>query len=423
MSYAKVKGTYDVLPSETKKWQALEKHIRLLFEKYNYQEIRTPLIEHSEVFHRSNEHSDMVTKETYNFTDRSGRALTLRPEGTAGVVRSFIENKLYASQALEKLYYVGPNFRYERPQKGRFRQFMQFGIEALGTSSPYIDAEVIMLAYDVIKSLGLKGVKVKINSLGNNESKHNYYQALKAHFEPHKSTLCSDCQARLEKNPLRILDCKIDKNHEAVLSAPNPFDFLSAYSENYIKTVLSTLNEVKIPYVLAPKLVRGLDYYSETVFEIEADIDGFGAQNVLGGGGRYESLVAELGGPSMGGIGFAFGMERLLLALEAEDVDLVDDSGLDAYVIIFNQSDMPDALVLVHELRNEGLRVDLDFTEKNFKAQLKQSLKEKSMYLLILGENEIKNHMVTVKNTKTETQELIPRRIVVRKIKEYVYHE
>ncbi|MBN2299914.1 MAG: histidine--tRNA ligase [Acholeplasmataceae bacterium] len=416
MAINKIKGTYDVLPNESYLWQALEQKIRDILGLYNMKEMRTPIMEYSDVFHRHTELSDMVTKETYNFDDRGNRKLTLRPEGTAGIIRSYVENKLYTSQELEKVYYIGPNFRYERPQKGRYRQFYQFGVEAIGTIDPALDAELIILAYDFIKRLGLKGVRVRINSLGNEKSRDTYQEALKNYFIPHKDELCEDCKVRLEKNPLRILDCKVDHNHKAVKNAPTPQDYLDTESRAYFKKVLDHLNITKISYEIAPKLVRGLDYYSHTVFEIEADIEGFGAQNVLGGGGRYQNLVSELGGPNLGGIGFAFGMERLLLALEAENVDFAKEKELDAYVIVFDENLKTIATNILYELRLANLICDTNFTQKAFKGQLKQALKMKAKYLIILGDEEYQKGVVGIKDTKTELQE----EVLIPKIKKYL---
>lgn len=416
MAINKVKGTYDVLPTESYLWQALEDKIRSTLKVYNIKEIRTPIMEYSEVFHRQSELSDMVTKETYDFDDRGDRKLTLRPEGTAGVIRAYVENKLYATQELEKVYYIGPNFRYERPQKGRYRQFYQFGVEAIGAVDPALDAEMIILAYDFIKRLGLKGVRVRINSLGDDESRKFYQQALIDHFTPHESTLCEDCKARLSKNPLRILDCKVDQKHPAIKEAPIPQDFLNEFSKTYFQEVLEHLNASKIDYEIAHKLVRGLDYYSHTVFEIEADIEGFGAQNVLGGGGRYQKLVSELGGPDLGGIGFACGMERLLLALEAENVQLAKDTDLDAFVIAFGNEVKTTATKILYELRKADIIADMNYTQKAFKGQLKQALRLNAKFLIILGEEEFKRGVVGIKNTKTEVQE----EVLISKIKKYL---
>lgn len=405
MGLNKVKGTYDVLPNESYKWIKLESKIREILSLYNLKEMRTPMMEYSNVFHRESEGSDMVTKETYNFVDRSKRALTLRPEGTAGVIRSYVENKLYATQELEKVYYIGPNFRYERPQKGRYRQFSQFGVEAIGTVDAALDAEIIILAYDFIKRLGLKNVKVRINSLGDQESREAYKEALITHFTPYKEDLCLDCKNRLDKNPLRILDCKIDYRHQAVLNAPSPRDLLNEASIKYYEEVKSYLNITGIDYVIANRLVRGLDYYSHTVFEIEADIPGFGAANVLGGGGRYQNLVKELGGPDLGGIGFAFGMERLLMALEESEVDFATDIDVDCFVITFNEDLRLIATKILYDLRQANYVSDMNYTQKAFKGQLKQALRNNAKYLIILGDDEYKKGVVGVKDTISEVQE------------------
>lgn len=420
MAVNKVKGTYDVLPSESFRWQALEDKIRSILALYNIKEMRTPIMEYSEVFHRQSELSDMVTKETYDFDDRGDRKLTLRPEGTAGIIRSYVENKLYATQELEKVYYIGPNFRYERPQKGRYRQFYQFGVEAIGALDPALDAEMIILSYDFIKRLGLKGVSVRINTLGDDESRKAYQEALTRHFEPHKATLCEDCQARLIKNPLRILDCKVDQQHEAIIKAPSPQDYLNESSKAYFKLVLSHLTAAKIHYEIAPRLVRGLDYYSHIVFEIEADIEGFGAQNVLGGGGRYQKLVKELGGPDLGGIGFAFGMERLLMALEAENIELTTEKPLDAFVIVFNDDIRPTATQILYQLRQANYIADMNYTQKGFKGQLKQALRLNAKYLIILGDDEYQKGVVAIKNTTTEIQEEVPFSRITHYLKENV---
>jgi histidyl-tRNA synthetase len=416
MSINRVKGTYDVLPNESYKWQALEDVIRQTLTLYNYKEIRTPMMEYSEVFHRQTELSDMVTKETYDFFDRGDRKLTLRPEGTAGVIRSYVENKLYASQELEKIFYIGPNFRYERPQKGRYRQFYQFGVEAIGSVNPELDSELIILAYDFIRRLGLKGVKVKINTLGDDASRKAYQEALEHHFRPHVHELCKDCQERIDRNPLRILDCKIDQNQKVVKEAPVPLDHLNETSKAYFDEVLKNLNAVGISYEIAPKLVRGLDYYSHTVFEIEADIEGFGAQNVLGGGGRYQSLVKELGGPDLGGIGFACGMERLLLALEAEHIELKSEEVLDAYILVVDDALKITASKILYDLRHQGLQSDMNYSNKSFKGQLKHALKMNAKYLVILGQDEFKKGLVGIKDTITEIQENVP----ITKISEYI---
>jgi histidyl-tRNA synthetase len=423
MKINRVKGTYDVLPEESAKWQQLEQTIRNLAKVYDFKEIRTPMMEYFDVFHRNNDLSDMVTKETYDFPDRSNRKLTLRPEGTAGVIRSYVEHKLYADQSLQKVYYMGPNFRYERPQKGRYRQFSQFGIEAIGSSDPMIDAEVITLSYDFINKLGLKDVKVRLNSLGDKTSRQDYQSALKAHFEPHRESLCSDCQVRIDKNPLRILDCKVDAKHEAVVNAPTPIAYLNEASKAYFEQVKKYLDAANVSYELAPRLVRGLDYYSHTVFEIEAKIEGFGAQNVLGGGGRYENLVEELGGPETPGIGVAFGMERLLMAIEMENPDWFKKESLDVYIIQFNSALKKEAVKIAHDLRKQGINTNLNYLNRSFKAQLKEALRFNAKHMIFLGEDEYRKGYVAIKNSETEVQENIQIEEIVSYLSQTIHGE
>lgn len=404
MNFTKVKGTYDVLPGESENWVALEAYVRNLFNVYNYGEIRTPIMEYSNVIHRDTELSDMVIKETYNFKDKSDRDLTLRPEGTAGVIRSFVENKLYTQPGVSKLFYLGPNFRYERPQKGRFRQFMQFGCEVLGSNEPSIDAEVIELAFETIAKLGLKHVSVKINSLGDDESKQNYRMALLNYLIPKKEQLSKDSQDRLVNNPLRILDSKDAADIELLKNAPLPLEHLNTYSKQHFNQVLELLDLMQIPYEIDKRLVRGLDYYAHTVFEIHATIQGFGAQNALGGGGRYQNLVKELGGPDMAGIGYAFGMERLLSALEAEGIDIKSSKTLDVYFVSFDENTRKKAIELQHLLRSHGIASDIDHLNRGFKPQLKEALRYQAKFMAIIGQDELTNQVVQLKNTSTETQ-------------------
>ncbi|MDD2575598.1 MAG: histidine--tRNA ligase [Acholeplasmataceae bacterium] len=412
----KPKGTYDLLPNETIKYQALEEHIRDLMKIYGYSEIRTPIFEHSSVFHRKTELSDMVTKETYNFKDKGNRDLTLRPEGTAGVIRAYVENKLYANQGLTKLYYLGPNFRYERPQKGRFRQFYQFGIEAIGVKSSSLDAEVIGLSYKLISSLGLKQVKIKVNSLGDIASRNTYKEALTTYFEPHKEDLCTDCQRRIKENPIRILDCKIDRDKSFVKNAATPYDFLSPEAKQYFDEVLSYLDSMGIDYAVDKRLVRGLDYYGHTVFEVEANIKGFGAQNVLGGGGHYEHLVNELGGPDLDGVGIAFGMERLMMALDSENIELYDEVTPDFFIITFDKTIHQKALGLLTKLRDYGFKGDIDHESKNFKGQLKLAVNSKAKYFIIIGEEEVEQGMFTLKDSITQNQEKVTIEALLKKL-------
>ncbi len=405
---AKPKGTYDILPNESPKWAKLEDTIRKICKLFNYKEIRTPIFESSEVFHRDqNDTSDMVTKETYDFKDRSDRGITLRPEGTAGVARAFVENKLYVENPVSKLFYMGPMFRYERPQKGRNRQFNQFGVEALGSDSPLIDVEVISLGATLIRALGLKDVTVKINSLGDEESRTAYKNVLIEHFSKYKNDLCSDCLNRLEKNPLRILDCKVDRDKEFFKSAPKINQYLNDYSKNRFKDVLEGLDLIGLKYVIDDNLVRGLDYYSHTVFELEVNVPEFGAQNVIGAGGRYDNLISDLGGPKTPGVGMAFGVERLLLATDLNGKKLAKPDEIHAYIIALGDKASKEALRLNNVLRIGGLSTDMDYLNGSLKSQFKKADKNNAKFTLILGDNELENGVINIKNNETDEQETI----------------
>lgn len=404
----KPKGTYDVLPNESRKWAKLEDTIRKICALYNYDEIRTPIFESSNVFHRdANDTSDMVTKETYDFKDRSDRGITLRPEGTAGVARAFVENKLYVDNPVSKLFYMGPMFRYERPQKGRNRQFNQFGVEALGSDSPLIDAEVIALGATVIRALGLKNVKVKINTLGDEESRTNYRTTLKSYFEQYKDDLCEDCKIRLEKNPLRILDCKVDRDKEFFKTAPKIDNYLNEYSKTRFNKVLASLDNLGLEYEIDPNLVRGLDYYSHTVFELEVDVKEFGAQNVIGAGGRYDNLISDLGGPKTPGVGMAFGLERLLLATDFAGKELVKEKQIHAYIISLGEKAQEESLKILNVLRIGGMSAEMDYTSGSLKSQFKKADKNGALFTLILGDNELNEGKINIKDNRTDAQETI----------------
>ena len=404
----KPKGTYDVLPEEVVKWNKLEDAIRKICKLYNYKEIRTPIFESSDVFHRDqNDTSDMVTKETYDFKDRSERNITLRPEGTAGVARAFIENKLYVENPVTKLFYMGPMFRYERPQKGRNRQFNQFGVEALGSDSPLIDVEVIALGAALIRALGLKDVKVKINSLGDEESRDNYKKVLVDHFSKYKAELCSDCLNRLEKNPLRILDCKVDRDKEFFKTAPKINQYLNNESKERFDKVLEALDALDLKYEIDDNLVRGLDYYSHTVFELEVNIPEFGAQNVIGAGGRYDKLISDLGGPKTPGVGMAFGLERLLLACELGGKNLSKTDGLHAYIIALGDNARLIALKMMNIFRIGGLSSDIDYLGGSLKNQFKKADKNNARFTIIIGDNEIESGKINVKDNENDIQESV----------------
>lgn len=404
----KAKGTYDILPSEIGKWHKLEDKIRKVCSIYNYSEIRTPIFEHSETFHRDkNDTSDMVTKETYDFKDRSDRGLTLRPEGTAGVVRALIENKLYVDTPVSKLYYIGSMFRYERPQKGRNRQFNQFGVEAIGSDSPLIDAEVIALGVALIKGIGLKGVKVKINSIGDEESRNKYKEVLVNHFSEYEDDLCADCKNRLIKNPLRILDCKVDKDKPYFKEVPKISQYLNHESKKHFDTVLKALDSMGISYVVDENLVRGLDYYCHTVFELEVDVESFGAQNVIGAGGRYNGLVEQLGGPRLSGVGMAFGMERLILAMEYENKANIIPPLVHCYFIGIGDEARNSIPSLLNVCRMGGLVCEADYQNRGIKGQFKAADKLGAMFTCILGETELENSTINIKNNITDEQETI----------------
>ncbi len=406
MSINVPRGTKDILPEEMFKWHALEELVRDTCRLYQYKEIRTPIFEHTELFTRGvGDTTDIVQKEMYTFTDRGDRSLTLRPEGTASVVRSYVENKLFGlpNQPI-KLYYMGPMFRYERQQAGRYRQFVQFGIEAIGSKDPAIDAEVMALAMKVYEKAGLKKVKLVINSLGDTESRQAHRDALIAHFEPHIQEFCSDCQNRLEKNPLRILDCKRDRENPLMNTAPKLPDYLNEESAGYFEKVKHYLEVLKIGYEVDPNLVRGLDYYNHTAFEIMSEGEGFGAITTLAGGGRYNGLVEDLGGPEAPGIGFAMSMERLFLALEAEGKSFDNQESLDMYIVSMGDSAKDKALSFVSELREHNMSVEMDFLDRKVKSQMKSADRLQAKYVVVIGDTELETGKVALKNLSTGAQ-------------------
>lgn len=400
------RGTQDILPGEVEKWQAIENKARELCEKYQYREIRTPIFEHTELFLRGvGDTTDIVQKEMYTFEDKGKRSLTLRPEGTASTVRAFVEKKMFgfANQPV-KLYYMGPMFRYERPQAGRFRQFVQFGIEALGSNDPAIDAEVISLAMNLYKEMGLKKLKLIINSLGDKESRNAHRDALINHFKPSIGEFCHDCQNRLEKNPLRILDCKQDRDHPLMQSAPSILEFLNEYSKNYFEKLQQYLTLLEIPYTVDANLVRGLDYYNHTAFEIMSDAEGFGAITTLCGGGRYNGLAEDLGGPETPGIGFALSIERFIAALNAEGVELNSDEGIDCYLAALGEEAKDYTVGLLQQLRMAGFSAERDYLDRKIKAQFKAADRFKAKFVAVLGDDELKKKVITIKNMATGEQ-------------------
>ncbi|MCH1627665.1 histidine--tRNA ligase [Fredinandcohnia quinoae] len=401
------RGTQDILPGDVEKWQFIEEKARDICKRFNYKEIRTPIFEHTDLFLRGvGETTDIVQKEMYTFQDRGERSLTLRPEGTAAVVRSYVENKMFGNpNQPTKLYYCGPMFRYERPQAGRFRQFVQFGVEALGSNDPAIDAEVISLAMEIYQSLGLKKLKLVVNSLGDIDSRVAHREALISHFSPRIEEFCSDCKSRLEKNPMRILDCKKDKDHDFMQTAPSIIEYLNDESREYFEKVQMYLRDLHIDFEVDSGLVRGLDYYNHTAFEIMSNAEGFGAITTLCGGGRYNGLVEEFDGPETPGIGFALSIERLLAALHAEGIELQTETKLDCYVATIGENAAEKSVVLVHELRKAGLTAEKDYQKRKMKAQFKAADRLQARYVAVLGDEELERNVINVKNMETGEQE------------------
>ncbi|MGX7352088.1 histidine--tRNA ligase [Enterococcus canis] len=401
MNYQRPKGTNDILPGASEKWQFIEETARLLFRDYQYQEIRTPIFEHYEVIARSvGDTTDIVSKEMYDFYDKGERHVTLRPEGTAPIVRSFVENKLYGPEYTKpyKMFYVGPMFRYERPQAGRLRQFHQIGVEAFGSANPAVDVESMAMALDFFKQLGIKHVSLVINSLGDKESRQAYRQALIDYLLPFEAELSQDSQRRLRENPLRVLDSKDPKDKKVVAQAPSILDYLNETSRAHFEAVKSMLASLSIPFVVDSNMVRGLDYYSHTIFEIMNDAKGLGTQTTICAGGRYDHLVEELGGPATPAFGFAMGIERVLLTLEAEEVIIPVIEELDAYVVGLGEATNMESLKLVQAIRGFGFSADRDFLNRKAKAQFKTANKLNAKLVFTLGEDELAQGQVKIKN-------------------------
>lgn len=403
----RLKGMFDI-HEDAAYYAQIKQAIERLAHVHHIDRIDTPILESTELFHRGmGADTDVVNKETYTFKDRADRSVTLRPEGTAGVVRSYIEDKLYAAQdAVKKLYYDGPMFRYERPQKGRFRQFYSFGVEVFGDQSAVLDADVMKIAYDLMGALTLDST-LEINQLSV-ASKARYSAALKAHLEPSIQDFCSDCQTRLTTNPLRILDCKVDTEQAAFKSAPLPLDYLDATEKAYFQDVQDALSALEIPFTVNPWLVRGLDYYTGTVFELKVSTNILGRQNTVAGGGRYDGLVEELGGPSKGAIGFAFGLERLVLALKSAAIT-PPIRPLDMYVMVLDDQVKLAALTLVNELRHLGFKAELAYHGGPLKKQFKAVSGSHATLAVLYGPDEVKGGYLTVKDQTTNVTTTVPR--------------
>ena len=397
------RGTKDILPDTVAQWTHVEKVIRELCARYGYHEIRTPIFEHTELFLRGiGETTDVVEKEMYTFTDRGERSLTLRPENTASVVRSYLQNKLYAADALVKLFYIGSMFRYDRPQAGRYREFHQFGVEALGEASPAVDAEIIVLAVEFLRALGLQELKLHLNSVGCPQCRPVYRERLQEFFRPHLEELCTDCRSRFERNPLRLLDCKNEHCHALAEGAPRITDCLCDECRMHFAEVQSYLTAAGVPFELDANLVRGLDYYTKTAFEVK--YTPLGAQSAVAGGGRYDGLVEEVGGPPTPGIGFAVGLERVLLALEKQGLLPENQEAVDVFVVALGEEARISAFKLLHELRAAKLSAAMDFAGRSMKAQMKQANKKNARFVAILGEDEVKEASALLKDMKTSEQ-------------------
>ena len=411
MSFQRPKGTNDILPGESEKWQFVEETARLLFRDYQYNEMRTPIFEHYEVISRSvGDTTDIVSKEMYDFYDKGERHVTLRPEGTAPIVRSFVEHKLFGPEYAKpfKTFYMGPMFRYERPQKGRLRQFHQIGVEAFGSENPATDVESMEMALDFFKQLGITQIRLVINSLGDKETRQAYRQALIDYLLPFESELSEDSKRRLHENPLRVLDSKDKRDQKFVAEAPSILDYLSEPAQKHFDTVVSMLDALAVPYEIDSNMVRGLDYYTHTIFEIMSDAPKMGAQATICAGGRYDNLVEELGGPSTPGFGFAMGIERLLLTMEAEEVVIPAFNELDAYVVALGDETNIEALKVVQAIRNFGFSADRDFMNRKAKAQFKTADKANAKLVLVIGEDELASQTINVKAMASRKEKSFP---------------
>jgi histidyl-tRNA synthetase len=403
-----IRGTQDYLPEKAIKMSYVEGTITQLATLMGFREIRTPIFESTALFNRAvGDGTDLVNKEMYTFQDKGDRSITLRPEGTAGVIRAFVENKLYANPDYPvKLFYKGPLYRYERPQKGRYREFNQFGFEAIGTKNPFLDAELLVMAESIIRNFGYKNIELVINSIGDAETRKNYIEAIKKYIEPHLSTLCEDCQKRFITNPLRILDCKIDSHKEIFANVPNIIDYLSENAKEYFTKVVKILDGYQVPYRIDNKLVRGLDYYNDIVFEIHSTLEKDKSFGAIGGGGRYDHLVEEIGGPDLPAFGFAFGTDRLVELLDSNEL-LKFQPGTDIYIMPLDSELIPEAFDLMFYLRYNGFLVEMDYEGRSIKAQYKTVDKKNAKYAVLIGKNEFNEGNIIIRENASKTQEII----------------
>lgn len=402
----KPRGTEDILPNDSKIWRLIENTAHEICAKYGYKEIRTPVFEDTSLFSRGvGDTTDVVQKEMYTFNDKGGRSITLRPEGTASLVRSYIENSLYANPQPTKLYYLISCYRYEKPQSGRLREFHQFGLECFGSDSSATDAEIITLAFDFFKTLGVKDLSLNLNSIGCEKCKPKYNEELKKYFSSHIDKLCDTCKDRLEKNPMRIIDCKSPVCQEVCADAPRMIDYLCEDCDSHFNQLTSYLDKLNIKYAIDPNIVRGLDYYTKTVFEITSDA--LGAQSTVCGGGRYNGLVEELGGKPTPGIGFAMGIERLILILKSQGIELGESLGPNIFVASIDDNASLTAQKLVYDLRNKGLWAERDLCDRSVKAQMKYANKLGACYSIVIGDDEVLNNKASLKNMGTGEETVV----------------
>ena len=411
MSIQAIKGVKDILPRDIAAWHHLETVAKKLFEDYGFSEIRVPVFEYTELFARSiGASTDIVEKEMYTFEDRDGKKITLRPEATAGVVRAFVEHKMYVDNQLTKLYYLGPMFRHERPQKGRYRQFYQIGAEALGLDHPHVDIEILVMLHGLFTRLGIKDLGLQINSLGDSACRGAYRDALKNYLQAKLPTLCADCRRRYETNPLRVLDCKVDADKFG--DSPVMLDYLCGPCKIHFQTVEEGLKKLGVPFEVNPRLVRGLDYYTRTTFEFV--MGHMGVQNTVAAGGRYDGLVKEIGGPATAGIGFALGVER---AISLMDTTALQPPRPQLYIAALGEAAVDFVLPLIHGLRSSGIRVETDYTGASLKSQMKKADKSGAGHTLIVGEQELKDEKTVLRNMQTKEQVSISLSSLVEELK------
>jgi histidyl-tRNA synthetase len=419
MEIKAIRGFNDILPDEIGKWQFIEETAREVFEGFGFSEIRIPLLERTELFSRGiGEATDIVEKEMYTFTDRSGNSLTLRPEATASMARAYLEHQLYNFDSMAKLYCIGPMFRYERPQKGRYRQFYQIDVEVFGVENPIVDAELIVMLIHFLKSVGIEKLELQVNTLGDRTCRPKYREGLKKYLEGKAFQLCEDCKRRLETNPLRVLDCKVDTCKQAIADAPKVTDFICSECQKHFDRVKEHLETAGLTYVLNPRMVRGLDYYTRTAFEVVSYQ--LGSQNAVAGGGRYDNLFQEIGGKEIPGIGFAIGMERLI-SLLPEGKEFVKYP--DLFIAALGEAPFNEAYRIVNQLHLGGIRAELDYEGKSLKSQMRRADKLKARYVLILGENELKQGKAVLRNMETKSQEEIPMRDLAERLKSRFLHD